>query len=425
MASLVTIPRRATRLVDEAMSDTPIVAINGPRQVGKSTLAQQVARERGGVIVTLDDETQRRAANDDARAFVERESNGGPIVIDEVQFAPVLFRSLKAAVDRDRRPGRFLLTGSTRLLSADGFADAFVGRIEVVELWPLSQGELDNDPDGFVDWAFSGAPTAFASGEFSRREYAERLARGGFPEAVVRDGRRRARWFDNYVATLTEKVIRQVSAIERSSEIPRVIRLCAARSGEELNVTSLANELGIPARTVDGYLALLANVFVLRLIPAWSTNMSKKVIRRPKLVMVDSGLACHLTGMNSGRVDDPTAPFGPLLESFVAMELCKQLTWSNESASLSHFRDRDGAEVDLVLEHADGRVVGIEVKATRSVSRGDTRGLRFLADRLGDRFHAGFVLSCMPEVTPLGDRLTALPLDALWRTRFDHLRPVT
>ena len=408
------IPRRAQRLVDEAISDTPIVAINGPRQVGKSTLATGVLQRHGGVLVTLDDETQRRAANDDARGFAER-THAGPLIVDEVQFAPALFRALKAAVDRDRRPGRFVLTGSTRLLSADGFADAFVGRLEVVELWPLTQGEIDGQPDGFVDWAFSHDHSMPVSGELTRYDCAERIDRGGFPEAIHRTGKRRSRWFASYLTTLVEKVVRQVSGIERSSEIPRILRVCAARSGDELNVTRIAAELGLPPRTLDGYLALLANVFVLQLIPAWSTNLSSKVIRRPKLVMVDSGLASYLCGTSTIRIDEPTSPFGRLLEGFVAMELRKQLTWSDNEATLSHFRDRDGHEVDLVLEHTDGRVVGIEVKAARSVSPRDTSGLRFLSERLGDRFHAGFVLSCMPEPTSLGGKMTALPLEALWR----------
>ena len=410
------IPRRAAALIAEAMSDTPIVAINGPRQVGKSTLAAQVAESVGGILLTLDDESQRAAANHDARAFVERDVDG-PLVIDEVQFAPPLFSALKAAVDRDRRAGRFVVTGSTRLLSASGFADAFVGRIEVVELWPLSQGELDGRPDAFVDWAFSADPPMPKASTLTRRDYAQRLARGGFPEAVLREPRRRQRWFESYLVTLTENVVKRVAGIERPADLPRVVRLCAARSGEEVNVTSLANELGLPPRTLDGYLASLANAFVLQLVPAWSTNLSKKVVRKPKLVLVDSGLACHLTGMTPERIDDPVAPFGPLMESFVAMELCKQLTWSDARATLSHFRNRDGAEVDLVLEHADGRVVGVEVKAARTVSPRDAKGLRFLAERLGARFHRGIVLSCMPEPTPLGDRITALPLDALWTAK--------
>jgi uncharacterized protein len=397
----------------DALSDTPVVAINGARQVGKSTLAQQVLGQLGGTLVTLDDETQRAAAERDPRSFVERMITG-PLIIDEVQFAPSLYRAIKAEVDRDRRPGRFILTGSTRLLSTKGFADAFVGRLEVVELWPFSQGELHREPDGFVDWAFSAHRTEPPVGLLSRMGILERVLAGGFPEAVTRTSRRRDAWFEAYVTTLTEKLVQQLSGIERVAEIPRLIRLCAARAGDELNVTNIANELGLPPRTVDGYLALLANVFVIQLIPAWSTNLSKKVIRRPKMVIVDSGLAGNLVGMTVDRIDDPTAPLGPLLESFVAMELRKQLSWSRTRASLWHFRDRDGAEVDFLLERTDGRIVGVEVKAASTITSRDTKGLRFLQERLGDRFHAGIVVSMMPEPTPLGNGITAVPVSWLW-----------
>lgn len=411
-----TLPRKAQSALLAAMADTPIVAINGARQVGKSTLARQVLESAGGTLVSLDDRAQRDAALRDPRSFVERDMDG-PLIIDEVQFAPPLFRALKAAVDRDRRPGRFVLTGSTRLLSAEGFADALVGRIEIIELWPFSQGERLGTPDGFVDWAFADRRNQPNFGPTSRIAIFERMISGGFPEAVTREGRRRDTWFESYITTLTERLIRQLSGIERVAEIPRLIALCAARAGEEVNITSIANDLGVPPRTVDGYLALLANVFVIQLVPAWSTNLSKKAVRRPKLAIVDSGLACSLIGMTIDRVDDPTAPIGPLMESFVAMELRKQLGWSRTRASLWHFRDRDGAEVDFVLERADGRVVGIEVKASSTITSRDTKGLRFMADRLGDRFHAGYVISTMPEPTPLGDKLTAVPCTWLWEAQ--------
>jgi uncharacterized protein len=414
MAADPTVSRAALASVLAAIADTPVVAINGARQVGKSTLAQQVLKLTHGQLLTLDDGAQRDAANADPRGFVERRTDG-PLIIDEVQFAPPLFRALKAAVDRDRRPGRFILTGSTRLLSTAGFADALVGRLEVVELWPFTQGEIaGNTRHNFVDAAFEAPLADSRPSGLTRVDYLERIVAGGFPEAVTRRADRRGAWFTNYLSTLMEKLIRDVSGIERIADLPRIIRLCAARSGEELNVASMANELGLPPRTLDGYLAFLANVFVIQLIPAWSTNLSKKVIRRPKLVIVDSGLAAHLTGTTVRRAEDPTAPIGALLETFVAMELRKQLGWSQQQPTLWHFRDRDGAEVDLVLERPDGTVVGIEVKASSTVSQRDTRGLTFLADRLGDRFHAGYVLSAMPEPTPLGPKLTALPLESLW-----------
>lgn len=396
-----------------ALTDTPVVAINGARQVGKSTLARQLWQRAGGQLVTLDDAAQRDAALADPRGFVERRLDG-PLIIDEVQRAPELFRAVKAEVDRDRRPGRFILTGSTRLLSEPGFADALVGRVEVVELWPLSQGELLGQKDSFVERVFDGT-LRWPITASSRADLLAAMLSGGFPEALQRVSSRRAAWFDGYLTTLTQSVIRDLTGVERLAEMPRIIRLCAARAGMELNVTNLATELTLPPRTLDGYLATLAQLFVIQLIPAWSTNISKKVIRRPKMVMVDSGLAARLIGLTAETAAQPTAPLGPLLESFVAMELRKQLSWSQNGTTLWHYRDRDGIEVDFILERPDGSIVGIEVKAASSVSSRDTKGLRFLADRLGDRFAAGVVLSFMPEATPLGDRLTAFPLDTLWQ----------
>lgn len=401
------------RSVLDALSDTPVVAINGARQVGKSTLAQQLWRRNGGQFVTLDDATQRDAAAADPRGFVERQLDG-PLIIDEVQRVPELFRAVKAAVDRDRRPGRFVLTGSTRLLSEAGFADALVGRVEMVELWPLSQGELLGRTDHFVQQVF-GSSIAELTSAGTRYESIGRLLCGGFPEAVARTQSRRSSWFDSYLTTLTQTVVRDLTGIERLAEMPRIIRLCAARSGLELNVTNLAAELTLPPRTLDGYLASLANVFVIQLIPAWSTNVSRKVIRRPKMVMVDTGLAARLVGLTSTSALLPTAPLGPLLESFVTMELRKQLSWNEDGTTLWHFRDRDGIEVDFILERPDGSVVGIEVKASSTVTARDTKGLRFLRDRLGNRFVAGVILSFTPEPTPLGEKITALPLDALWQ----------
>jgi len=404
-------PRAALARLVAAMADTPVVAINGARQVGKSTLARQLA-QHGGQLVTLDDQAQRAAAAADPRGFVERDL-AGPLIIDEVQYVPELFRAVKAAVDRDRRPGRFVLTGSTRLLSQAGFADSLVGRVEIVELWPLSQGELRGRVDRFVDRVFEGSVGSIVT-DASRAEAIAAVLQGGFPEVASRVQSRRGAWFDSYLRTLTETVVRDLSGIERVAEMPRVIQLCAARSGMELNVTNLAGELTLPPRTLDGYLATLANLFVLQLIPAWSTNVSKKVIRRPKMVLSDSGLAARLVGLTEESAAIPTVPLGPILESFVAMELRKQLSWSLSGTTLWHFRDRDGVEVDFVLERPDGSVVAIEVKASSTVTTRDTKGLRFLADRLGGRFKAGVVLSFMPEPTPLGPHLSALPLQALW-----------
>jgi uncharacterized protein len=407
------IPRWAASRILEALSDTPVVVLNGARQVGKSTLVTSLTYPGTKEVVTLDDIATRSAARFDPRAFVQRSVD--TFVIDEVQLEPSLFRAIKAEVDRDRRPGRFLITGSSRLLSAPDMADALVGRVEMVELWPFSQDELLGERSEFIGTAFDSPSKLMRPGTLSRQELVERICAGGFPDAVGRPPGRRASWFDGYVTTTIERVVRQVADIERAAEIPRLLRLCAARTAQELNISNLADEFRVPARTVSGYVAHLATSFLIQLIPAWSTNLSAKVIRRPKLILLDSGLAAHLIGATSTTVDRPGGPFGQLLETFIISEIRKQLTWAEPRVSMHHFRDRDGSEVDIVLEHPDGRIVGIEVKATSTPRAEDFRGLRYLAERLGDRFTLGILLSAAPDAMPFGPRLAALPVDALWR----------
>jgi predicted AAA+ superfamily ATPase len=398
--------------VAEALTDTPVVVINGARQVGKTTLVRTLSYRGSTEFVTLDDPASREAARLDPRAFVDRQAD--TFVIDEAQLEPALFRAIKIEVDRDRRPGRFLLTGSSRLLAAPDMAHALVGRVEALELWPFSQGELAEKADPFVDGLFDEPRGLLRGGIVNRRDLFGRVLAGGFPEAVRRPPARRRAWFEGYVTTATASAIRELAEIERLAELPRLLRLCAARTATELNVSAIASDFGVPARTTDGYLALLATAFLIHFVPAWSASLSGKVVRRPKLVVSDSGLAAHLLQANESALAQPRGPAGQLLETFVVNEIRKQVTWSTHRPSLWHFRDRGGAEVDLVLEHPDGRIAALEVKATSTPAGADMRGLRFLADRLGSRFHFGVLLSAAPEATPFGPRLAALPVSALW-----------
>ncbi|HEX9696482.1 MAG TPA: ATP-binding protein [Actinomycetota bacterium] len=404
--------RSLAPLVEAALADTPVVALNGARQVGKTTLVENLTYPGSSELVTLDNPVHREAARMDPRSFVQRRVD--TLVIDEAQLEPVLFRAIKAEVDRDRRPGRFLLTGSSRLLAAPDMADSLVGRVETLDLWPFSQGELAGTSEGFVDRLFDDPGGLVRSGEMDRRRLIERVLTGGYPEAVRRPPARRRRWFDSYVTTISQSTIRELAAIERLAEMPRLLKLCAARTATELNVSSIASDLGAPPRTVDGYLSFLATAFLIQLVPGWSANLSSKVVRRPKIVVSDSGLAAHMLGASAEAISRPGGPLGQVLETFVVNEVRKQLGWSDNRPSMWHFRDRSGIEVDLVLEHPDGRVAGIEVKATSTPAAADLKGLRFLQDRLGDRFQFGVLLSASPEATPFGPRLAALPVGALW-----------
>jgi predicted AAA+ superfamily ATPase len=406
------VPRAARSLVAEALSDTRVVTLNGARQVGKSTLAVVAAGTRpGGLIRRLDEPSTLQAAQDDPTGFVEHD---GLMVIDEVQLAPELFRSIKVAVDTDPRPGQFLLTGSAQILALRGLPDALPGRMEIIELWPFSQGELERSPDAFVDAAFARGPGLSRTSTLRKRDYLDRVVRGGYPEAVRRAPRRRAAFFDSYLTSLIERDIRELAAIERRGDLRRLLALLAGRSGGLLVAESLAMASGIPRTTLTRYLELLSAVFLIKRIPAYSPGPTQRAIGTPKLAFVDTGIAAYLMGQDAVRLGEPDGAAGPMLETFVLMELARQLTWSERRARLYHYRTKDRVEVDAVLEAPDGRVVAVEVKAGATVRSEDLAGLRHLAHRLGDRLVAGYVLYTGQQTLPFGDRLRALPVDALW-----------
>jgi predicted AAA+ superfamily ATPase len=338
------------------------------------------------------------------------------MVIDEVQRVPELLLAIKESVDTDPRPGRFLLTGSARVLGLRGLPDALPGRMETIELWPLSQGEIDEKPDGFVDAIFASGPKFQHSSTESRAGYIDRLTRGGFPEAIARPAHRRERFLDSYLADLINRDVIQLSEIERGPEMRALTRLVAARSGQLLVPGTLGNELGLPQPTVKRYLGLLEEVFLIKRIPAWSRNLSSRTVATPKVAMVDSGIAANLLGQNTDSLRQPTSPLGPLLEGFVAMEIARQLTWSRQRAELYHYRTKDKVEVDIVLENRLGQVVAIDVKAAATVKGDDFRGIRHLADRLGDELLVGVVLYTGQQTLPFGPRFRAIPVSAWWET---------
>lgn len=405
------LPRKAAVAVEEALDDTRVVLVNGARQYGKSTLVMKIGNERAAEWRSLDRAETRQAAQFDPTEFV---ATCESMVIDEVQRVPELLLAIKEQVDADPRPGRFLLTGSARVLGLRGLPDALPGRMETIELWPLSQGEIEEKPDGFVDTIFTQGPAYQHTSTETRVGYIERITRGGFPEAVARPPRRRERFLDSYVADLINRDVMQLSSIERGPEMRALTKLVAARSGQLLVPGSLASELGLPHPTIKRYLGLLEEVFLLKRIPAWSRNLSTRALATPKVAMVDSGIAANLLGLDAESLREPGSPLGPLLEGFVAMEIARQLTWSDQRADLYHYRTRDQIEVDLVLENRRGQVVALDVKAASTVRGDDFRGLRHLADRLGDSLITGIVLYTGQQTLPFGPKFRAMPISALW-----------
>lgn len=405
-------PRHLVGPLNEALADTPVVVVAGPRQAGKSTLAARVVAQAGGTWLSLDEAAVLDVARTDPVGFIR--GRHGLVGIDEAQRVPELLLAIKAEVDADRRPGRFLLTGSTRLLGAPRLADSLAGRMEALTLWPFTQLELDGGADGpaLIDAAFGDAVSDLDPTAVSRSEVVDRASAGGYLPALDRTGRRRTAWFDSYVAGVIDREVRALTDATYLRELPRLLRLCAARTAGELNVADLARDLGLSRPTTDSYLAHLEAVFLIQTIPSWSTNLTARVVRRPKLAMTDTGLAARLLG---GRLRSDPELAGRLIETFVTGELRAQAEWSEARPSAFHFRDRDGIEVDLVLESGDGRVVGVEVKAGGTIRSEDLGGLRLLERRLGSDFAAGLVLCTAPEPRHLGGRLWMLPISALWQ----------
>ncbi|HEX9775106.1 MAG TPA: ATP-binding protein [Actinomycetota bacterium] len=408
------LPRHASSEVKRALHDTRVVLINGARQVGKSTLAAEVLRgQRGARQLTLDDQPVLEAARADPVSFVRHE---GTLLIDEVQRVPELFLAIKAAVDRDVRPGQFLLTGSAQVLSLPRLSDSLAGRMEIVELWPLSQGELRRRRERFVDELLAGGSMLHVQGSLEKHDYLELAVAGGFPEAARRAPDRRARWFESYVRTLVQRDIKELADIERLGEVPRILRLLAARTAGVLNLDALARDCRMAPSTLRRYLSLLETAFIFTAVPAWSNNKTTRLVRSPKIFLSDSGLAAHLLGATATSLARPTGSAGQVLETFITMELRRQVGWSKERASLYHMRTKEHLEVDVVIEAADGRVSGVEVKAAATVGSADFAGLRYLANKTNEAFACGVVLYTGVEPLTFGSNLFAIPMSSVWES---------
>lgn len=407
------VPRRAAQAIADALADTRVVLVNGARQAGKSTLVRAVAGQQAAEWRDLDLPQDRQSALEDPIGFV---AFPGLMVIDEIQRAPELLLAIKAKVDADPSPGQFLLTGSSRLLGLRELPDTLPGRMETIELWPFSQGEIDDAPDSFIDAALRLGPEIRHESTITRADYADRLVRGGLPEAVARtDTRRRGRFLDTYVQNLIDRDVRQLAEIERAPQLATLVRLLAARAGQLVAPGSLESELRISRPTVARYMRLLEEVFLIKRLPGWSRNLGTRATAAPKLIFTDSAIAARLLGLESHALRRPGAPFGPLLENFVLSELARQLTWSHHLADLYHYRDHNKVEVDGILEDRHGQVIGIEVKASSTARTEDFNGLRQLSAKLGSDFILGIVLYTGTATLPFGPKLRAVPVSALWQ----------
>lgn len=399
-----------------ACDDSPVVLLNGARQVGKSTLAQNFGGAGSSTpqYLTFDDPTVLAAAQSNPTAFLDGLQT--PVVFDEIQRVPELFLPIKAAVDRNRQAGSFLLTGSANVLTLPKIADSLAGRMEILSLRPLSQGEIEARKESFIDAVFADdfKLPALKVGE-SREELFGRMLAGGFPEAVSRRTEaRRQSWFKSYVATLLQRDVRDLANIEGLRDLPRLLSILAARAGGLLNYAEISRSSGLPQTTLKRYAALLEAVFLIEPLAAWSGSLTKRLMKTPKMFFTDTGLLCHLQGITWSRLRLEPTLAGMVAENFVVGELRKQTGWNERAVNLFHFRTQTDAEVDIVLESNSGETVGIEIKSGASVGADAFKGLRVLESELGQKFKRGIVLYAGERSAAFGERLFAMPLQSLW-----------
>ena len=406
------IPRLVESRVQEALGDSPVVLIHGPRQCGKTTLAQRVGRKLGYTYFSLDEDVSRAAAEADPVGFVadlpER------VVIDEVQRVPSLFTALKVAVDRDRAPGRFLLTGSANVLLVPQLADSLAGPMEILRLFPFAQCEIEKRSVSFLDTLFEGSFKA-RRGERLGRLLAERVVAGGYPAALARNAPRRwAAWYRDYIETMVQRDVRSLARIASPDTLPRLLALAAGQTARLLNVADLAGPFQLSRPTIRDYVTLLEQIFLIEELSPWHSNRLSRLVKKPKLHMGDTGLAAALLGLDAAALYEDRETYGQLLETFVVQELRRLASGHEDEIRFHHFRAKDGFEVDLVLEGPGRRLAGIEVKASSTVTAADFRGLRKLARTAGERFAAGVVLYDGETSAGFGDNLYAVPVRALW-----------
>ena len=411
------VPRAASARLNEYASSFRVVVVNGPRQAGKTTLLRLYRASHGGELRTLDDDEVLRSAMQDPITFA-REA-GRPLCIDEIQRGgDQLIRAIKIVVDEQWQPGQFLLTGSTRFLTVPTLSESLAGRAGIIDLWPLSMAERVGSEHNVIDDLFGdGRAARLGQSAWSREQYLGVILDGGYPELVrMRGAAARRGWYDSYVDTVVNRDVREFSRIQHADAISRLLELIAARSGSTLAVTDLARSLGgLTPDTVRNYLSYLETVFLIGYARPWSNNLTTKVARTPKVYVTDAGLAANLLQVTEAALRRPGHPaLGGLVETFVFNELTKAAALAEVGTTIYHYRERDGREIDFVLEARDGRVLGIEVKASVSPPADATRGLTWLRDKVGDRFVHGLVLHLGPHTLPHGDRITAAPLSLLW-----------
>jgi uncharacterized protein len=415
MGSAPAIPRHAAARVREALTDTRIVTVEGPRQAGKSTLCAGIAAAHGMQMVTLDDADVRRAAMGDPAGFLA--GLGERAFIDELQRVPELVLALKAAVDRDTRPGRFLVSGSANLLLAPRVGDSLAGRVERVPLRPFTQAEIARAgvPHWLDELWEGGRPPHIESDALGSAAHAERILAGGFPAAIARAPARRRAWLADYIAALISRDVPDIVSIRRPDLLPVLLRYLAGASGSLVSLRPIAQALAVDEKTVRAYVRLLELLHLVVAVPAWTPGIAGRAVRARRIFIEDTALLGYLLDADASRIARDPAVAGRAYETFVAMELARLLPHTAIAPAMRHWRGLHGEEVDIVLEDRGGRTIAIEIKAGATIGRGDLRWLARFRALVGERFAAGLVLCTARQTVPLGDRIWAIPIEALWR----------
>lgn len=403
-------PRYAETLLNDALQDSPAVLIHGPRQCGKTTLAQEVGNVQGYHYITFDDDNQHQAAQADPMGFVQ--SLPDKVILDEVQRVPELFTSLKATIDKNRQPGRFILTGSANVLLLPKLADSLAGRMEVIRLRPLAQCEITGKKPHFLSQLFQ---TDFSATNLARLgdTLAGTLCQGGYPAAIARRSeKRRNNWYRDYSQALIQRDIRELANIRNLASLPKLLTLSAGQTARLFNVSDLASPFAISRPTIREYLALLEQIFLIEQLEPWHNNRLSRLVKTPKLHLADTGLACALLGVSPHDLWQDKALLGQILETFIYQELRKQADWHEQELHFCHYRDKDKVEVDIIIEQGR-KLAGIEVKAAATVIQSDFKGLKRLKDATDQRFTTGVVFYDGDTILPFGERLFAVPISVL------------
>lgn len=404
--------RNIMPVIEKAITRSRVILLNGARQVGKTTLANEISKRKDYSYFTFDDELTYLAAVGNPSGFISEIKK--PVILDEIQRVPELFLAIKKEVDQNPDPGKFLLTGSANALLIPKLGDSLAGRMEVIDLMPLSQGELNGTKEVFIDAVFNKWTVKNKINSINKEDLYKKIIFGGYPSIQRLDEEDCLAWMRNYLNLILKRDIKDLAQIEKLTELPNLLKILSSRVSNLLNIAELSRECKIPAKTLHRYFVLLETIFLVNSQPAWSTNISQRFLKSPKVYMLDSGLLSYLLDTNIEKAMANSTHMGKIVENFVVSELRKQATWSKIITQMYHCRTASGQEVDIILEDRSENIVGIEVKSSQTVGTSDFNGLKYLKDKVKDKFVMGIVLNTGSSIIPFDKDLYAMPINALW-----------